>query len=103
MEYPCSGLDFPSAQEGAEDPFILIFMTITRKNYFPSLHSTARSFRRQQAEKGNLPQCRASDQGTKLISSECSSSLHSLLMVKELILLNLQFLRTEAVGPMTVP
>jgi len=42
----------PSAQGGAKDPFISTFTTITRKNYFPSLHSTARSFRRQQAEKG---------------------------------------------------
>ena len=34
-------------------PSISTFMTITRKHYVPPLHSTAKSFRRRQAEKGN--------------------------------------------------
>lgn len=73
----------PSAQEGAKAPFISTFMTVTRKNDFPSLHATARALRRQPAEKGESASGQRIGPGTKLTPSGCSSSAGSLLMVKE--------------------
>lgn len=97
MEQPCFGSQFPQLHKKV----LRILPGLHYDNYWEEL--TLKSKVIQQAagsrqRRGNLPQCNASDWGTKLISGECSSSLGSLLTVKEFHLAELTVSKNRGSG-----
>lgn len=84
MEHPCLGPQFPHVHKKV--PRILSSLHLGQSlggtTFLPYTQQQSHS-EGSRRRRGNLPECSASDQGTRLISRECSSSLSSLLMGKE--------------------